>query len=94
MGSDEVHLRGLRELVDEVAKLLSTVSEKSWQSSEIPTDWEGKKLKQFYKEKKEDSGNCRLVSLVSQASLCAQQDHKEGPPGNYSNSCGALSNLI
>jgi len=33
-----VHLRGLRELVDEVAELVSVVFQKSWQSSEVPTD--------------------------------------------------------
>jgi len=37
MGPGEVH----RELADEVAKTLSIILEKSWQSGEVPTDfWE------------------------------------------------------
>ena len=40
MGPDEMHLRVLRDLVDEVSKSLAIIVEKSWQSSEVPTDWE------------------------------------------------------
>lgn len=39
MGSDEMHLWVVRELVDEVTKPLSIVFDKSWQSGEVPTDW-------------------------------------------------------
>ncbi|GAB0204075.1 cAMP-dependent protein kinase inhibitor alpha [Grus japonensis] len=73
MGPDEIHLWVLRELVNEVAKPLSIVFEKSWQSSEVPTDW-----------KKGRPGELQ----AGQSHLCVWQDHGADPPGKYAQAHG------
>ncbi|PKU30079.1 rna-directed dna polymerase from mobile element jockey- hypothetical protein [Limosa lapponica baueri] len=66
MGSDEMHLQVLRELVDEVAKLLPIIFEKLWQSSEVCTDWKWGNITTFFKNiKKQDPRKYRPVSLTS-----------------------------
>lgn len=52
MGSDEIHPRVLMELANVVAKPLSIISEKLWQSSKVPAGWKRGNVMSIFKREK------------------------------------------
>ncbi|GAB0177007.1 mitochondrial enolase superfamily member 1 [Grus japonensis] len=66
MGPDGMHSRVLRELADVIAMSLSVIFERSWRTGEVPEDWRKANVTPvFKKDKKEDLGKYRPVSLTS-----------------------------
>lgn len=66
MGPDRIHLRILRELVEELAKPLSILYQQPWLSGEVPADWRLANVTPIYmKGQRADPGNYRPVSLTS-----------------------------
>jgi len=74
MGPDKVHPRVLTELADEVAKPLSTMFEKWWQSSEVSTDWKRGNINPIFKKvRREDQRNYMSVRVISVPSKITEQ---------------------
>uniref|UniRef100_A0A8C3D114 Reverse transcriptase domain-containing protein n=1 Tax=Cairina moschata TaxID=8855 RepID=A0A8C3D114_CAIMO len=66
MGPDGIHPRILRELAEELAKLLSIIYQQSWLSGDFPVDWRLANVMPIYKKgQRADPGNYRPVSLTS-----------------------------
>jgi len=63
MGLDGIHLRVLREMVEELAKPLSIIYQQFWLTGEVPDDWRIADVTPIYKKcQKEDAGNYRPAS--------------------------------
>ncbi|KAF4795109.1 hypothetical protein TURU_095920 [Turdus rufiventris] len=74
MGPDGIHPRVMRELVDELVKLLSIVYRQSWATGEVPDDWKLANVTPILKNStKEDPSNYRPVSLTSVPSKGMEQ---------------------
>ncbi|CAM4713200.1 unnamed protein product [Lepidochelys kempii] len=78
MGPDVLHLRVLKELADVIAEPLAIIFENSWRSGEVADGWKKANVVPiFKKEKAEDPGNCRPVSLTSVLGKIMEQVLKE-----------------
>ena len=65
MGPEGLHPRVLKELVGVIAKPLSTIYQCFWLSGEVPENWRLVDVTPIYnKDRKEDVGNYRPVSLT------------------------------
>ena len=63
MGPDEIHPRVLRELVEEIAKLLSIIYQRSLLTGEVPEDWRLANVTPIYKKGcREDLGATGLLA--------------------------------
>jgi len=79
MGPDQTYPQVLKELVDEVAKPLSIIFEKSWQSSEVPSDWRRGNITPFLKMGPVSltSVPCKILEKILLETMLRHMEHKE-----------------
>ena len=64
-GWDELHLKVLKELAEELSEPLSIILLKSWEMGEVPEDWRRANVVPIFKKsKREEPGNYRPGSLT------------------------------
>jgi len=74
MGLDGINPRVRKELAEELAKPLSIICQQSWLTAEVPDDWRLASVTSIYKkDRKEDPGNYRSVSLTSMPGKIMEQ---------------------
>jgi len=66
MGPDGIHPRELREVAEELAKILSIIYQQSWPTGEVLDDWRIASVTPIYKQgRKEDLRNYRPFRITS-----------------------------
>ncbi|KAJ7418310.1 hypothetical protein WISP_59782 [Willisornis vidua] len=66
MRPDGIHPRVMRELANELAKLVSIIYQQSWLTGKVPDDWRLASLTPIHKKgRKDDQGKYRPVILIS-----------------------------
>ena len=76
MGPDEIHPWVMKEMVDEVAKPLSIIFERLWQSGEVPLDWKRGNITPLSSRREKR----KIQGTIGQSHLCAWQDHRANSP--------------
>jgi len=71
MGPNGIHTRIMKELVNIIARSLSTIYQMSWKSEEVPADW--KLANNYKKDMREETENYRPVSLTLDTEIVMQK---------------------